>query len=500
MIKSLPFPVLVSLVLVLAAMTPIAAGAERPLQVGSKKFTESVILGEMIKQIIENTGHPVRHRRELGGTRVLWDALLAGEIDVYPEYTGTLLQEILVNKKIRDKDRLARELERRGLRMTPPLGFNNTYAIGVEAELAERLGLETISDLRRYPDLVLGFGNEFMSRADGWPGLQKRYQLPQTNVRGLDHDLGYRGLQSGSLQVMDMYSTDAEIEYYNLRVLRDDLHFFPVYNAVILYRADLERRDPEAVEQFNRLAGHIDATSMARMNARVKIRHEPEAVVAGDYLHKTLGIQPQLRRDDAWKQFRRHTVEHLTLVTISLTAAVLFAIPLGMIAARRRRLGQVILSVASLIQTIPSLALFVFMIPLLGIGGPPAVMALFLYSLLPIVRNTHAGLVHTPSALRESAEALGLPPRLRLLWIELPLAAPTILAGVKTSAVINVGTATLAALIGAGGYGQPILTGIRLDDLNLILQGAVPAALLALGVQGLFELAERRVIPRGLRL
>jgi osmoprotectant transport system permease protein len=142
----------------------------------------------------------------------------------------------------------------------------------------------------------------------------------------------------------------------------------------------------------------------------------------------------------------------------------------------------------------------VFMIPLLGIGGRPAIVALFLYSLLPIVRNTYAGLNDIPSSLRESAEALGLTPFARLRLIELPMAARSILAGIKTAAVINVGTATLGALIGAGGYGQPILTGIRRDDVGMILEGAIPAAILALAVQGAFELAERFLVARGLRL
>jgi osmoprotectant transport system permease protein len=144
--------------------------------------------------------------------------------------------------------------------------------------------------------------------------------------------------------------------------------------------------------------------------------------------------------------------------------------------------------------------MFVFMIPLFGIGTWPAVAALFFYSLLPIVRNTYAGLVGIAPELRGSAAALGLPPGVRLREVELPMAMRSILAGVKIAAVINVGTATLAALIGAGGYGQPILTGIRLDDIGLILEGAVPAALLALLVQGVFEGIERWLTPRGLRI
>ena len=489
---------LAALLLLAASAAPAQDAA--PVRIGSKKFTESVVLGEMARLLVEAAGHDAVHRRELGGTRVLWSALRAGEIDVYPEYTGTLLQEILVRERIRDRAALARALARRGLRMTAPLGFNNTYAIGVRAQTAERLGLRTISDLRGHPDLVLGFGNEFMNRADGWPGLRRHYGLPQTDVRGLDHDLAYRGLAAGALDAIDVYATDAEIAYYGLRVLEDDRDFFPAYHAVLLYRADLAARAPAAVAMLERLAGRLDEDTMARLNARVKLERERDTEVAAAFLERHLRVESEVVARDAWTRFWRHTREHLALVAVSLSAAIALAIPLGVLAAQYPRAGQLILGATGIVQTIPSLALFVFMIPLLGIGGPPAVAALFLYSLLPIVRNTYAGLTDIAAPIRESAAALGLPRAARLRLIELPLAGRAILAGIKTSAVINVGTATLAALIGAGGYGQPILTGIRLDDLGLILQGAVPAAVLALLVQGLFELAERLLVPRGLRI
>jgi osmoprotectant transport system permease protein len=157
----------------------------------------------------------------------------------------------------------------------------------------------------------------------------------------------------------------------------------------------------------------------------------------------------------------------------------------------------VVFAIADILQTLPALALLVFLIPWLGIGYAPAIVALFLYSVLPILRNTHTGLADIPRDLRESAEALGLPRMARLRYVELPLAARSMLAGIRTAAVINVGTATLGALIGAGGYGQPILTGIRLDDTSLILEGAVPAAVLALLVQWIFGRMERRwVAPK----
>jgi len=476
------------------------ARAATPVRIGSKQFTESVVLGELATALVRASGSSAQHRSQLGGTQVLWNALVQGEIDLYPEYTGTLEQEILKNEGVRGEEKLRSTLTSYGVVMSRPLGFNDTYALGMKAARAEALGIRSISDLRRHPELRFGFTNEFMDRADGWPGLRARYALPQEDVRGLDHDLAYRGLDADTIDVTDLYSTDADIAYYDIQILQDDQHYFPVYDAVWLVRADLKGRAPAAVAALARLEGKIDASAMAAMNARAKIDQVPETRVAADFLFATLGLTVVSEEQGPLARILRRTEEHLTLVTVSLSAALCVALPLGILAARRPRLGALLLAATGVLQTIPSLALLVFMIPILGIGAPPAVAALFLYSLLPIVRNTHAGLSGIPAPLRESAEALGLSPRARLWHVELPLASPSILAGVKTSAVINVGTATLGAVIGAGGYGQPILTGIRLDNVGLILEGAVPAALLAVAVQALFAGAERWVVPMGLRL
>lgn len=470
------------------------------VRVGSKKFTESVILGEMVVQLARDSGAHAVHRRELGGTTVLWEALKRGELDVYPEYTGTLRQELLASRGLRSDAELRKALAAEGLGMSRPLGFNNTYALGMKEAEAERLGIRRISDLRAHPELRFGFSNEFMDRADGWPALRDRYQLPQREVRGLDHDLAYRGLESGAIQVTDLYSTDAEIAAYGLRVLEDDLQHFPSYEAMLLYREDWASRNPQVLKAVLRLEGLLSEREMVQLNARARLERVPEAQVASEFLLRKLGIEPEVRTDGLGSRVWRRTREHLFLVLVSLLGAVAVAVPLGVLAAKRARVGQVVLGLAGIIQTVPSLALLVVMIPLLGIGSRPAIVALFLYGLLPIVRNTAAGLGGIPGDIRESAEALGLPPLARLWRIELPLAAPSILAGIQTAAVINVGTATLGALIGAGGYGQPILTGIRLDDTGLILEGAVPAALLALAVSAVFELIERLVVPRGLRV
>ncbi|MBI1181676.1 MAG: ABC transporter permease subunit [Alphaproteobacteria bacterium] len=478
--------------LLLALLWPAPASAG--VVVGSKAFTESVILGDILAGTLRRAGIEATHRPAIGGTRVVFQALRGGDIDLYVDYTGTVTGELLAGRHAATLAQARAVLRRDGIGISGPLGFDDTYAIAMRADRARALGIRSISDLRAHPALVLGFSNEFLDREDGWRGLRRRYGLPQQQVRGMEHELAYRAIRSGAIDAMDVYTTDANILAYDLALLKDDRHVFPDYQAVVLYRLDLP---PAAVQAIRSLEGRIDAARMVQLNAMVTLQGRSEAEAARSFLGD--GEAPAAA-DGFWRRLLRNTVDHLTLVAISLGAAILIAIPLGVAAFRRPRAGQAILAVTGILQTIPSLALFVFMIPLVGIGGPPAVIALFLYSLLPIVRNTHAGLAGIPASLRESAEVLGLPRSVILRRVELPLAAPSILAGIKTAAVINVGTATLGALIGAGGYGQPILTGIRLADTGLILEGAVPAAVLALLTQGLFELVERRIVPRGMRL
>ncbi len=485
--------------LVLLALS--AAGTPVPVKVGSKVFTESVIVGELATGALERRGIRAEHVRGLGGTRVVWDALVRGDVDVYPEYTGTLAEEIF-GGRVRP-DALGPALAAAGVELGPSLGFEDGYALGMREDVAARLGVRRISDLRAHPDVRLGFSNEFLDRADGWRALQRAYRLPHRDVRGLDHELAYRGLRAGALEVVDLYSTDPEIQAERLRVLEDDLRHFPEYRAVLLVRADLETRVPGARAALETLRDRIDAPAMIAMNARARLERVPEPEVAAAFLRERLGetgAPPVAPAPGRARRIAARLGEHLTLVAVSLGLSLGVAVPLGVLAARRRRLGQAVLAAVGVVQTVPSLALLVLMIPLLGIGTRPAIAALFLYGLLPIVRNTHAGLVGIAPDLRESADALGLPAAFRLFRVELPLASPSILAGVKTSAVIAVGTATLGALVGAGGFGQPILTGIRLADTGLLLEGAVPAAALALVVEAAFEGVERLVVPRGLRL
>jgi osmoprotectant transport system permease protein len=489
-----------ALVLLLAAASPWAAGADdAPLVIGSKKFTESVILGEIACDLARNSGAPARHLKELGGTRILWDALLAGSIDLYPEYTGTLRHEILVGEKLPDDAALAAALARRGLGMSLSLGFGDTYALGMLPEVAARLKITRISDLAAHPDIRFGLSNEFLNRGDGWPGLRDSYGLARRTPVGLDHDIAYRALGSGAVDVIDLYSTDAEIAARHLTILTDDRRYFPAYDAVIVYRADAATRHPAALAAILRLQGAIDTGAMITMNARVRLDRMSEAAVAAQFVSQRFGIAAVDAEPGLAARVLQRTGEHLVLTLTSLAAAIVVAIPLGILAARRPRLGRAIVGATGILQTIPSLALLVMMIPVLGIGPAPAIAALFLYGVLPILRNTVAGLQGIPPSLHQAAVVLGLTPWRRLRRVELPLAMPSILAGIKTAAVIDIGTATLGALVGAGGYGQPILTGIRLDDTALILEGAIPAAALALLAEAAFDLLERLVTPRGLR-
>ncbi|MBO6620660.1 MAG: ABC transporter permease subunit [Balneola sp.] len=465
--------------------------AQPIVKIGSKLFTESVILGDITSQIFEANGINTEYNEQLGGTRILWNALLAEEIDVYPDYTGTIIQEILQENEIDSFEELEFSLNNFGVGITKPLGFNNTYALGMNKEKAQELNLNSISDLRSVPELRYGFSNEFLDRNDGWKGLSEFYGIEAENVTGLDHDLAYRGLEVENIDVIDLYSTDAEIEYYDLKVLKDDQNFFPTYQAVLLYRLELEKTNPEAITLLGKLESAIPEQTMIAMNSAVKLDKRTDEEVASEFLKENLQLNSTIERNTLWDRLLVNTLGHLYLVGISLGLAILIAIPLGVTAAKIKAVEGSIIGFVGILQTIPSLALLVFMIPLLGIGSVPAMAALFLYSLLPIVRNTHSGIKGISEPVMESAYALGLPNAVILKKIELPLALPTILAGIKTSAVINVGTATLGALIGAGGYGQPILTGIRLDSTALILEGAIPAALLALLVQGFFDLIEK---------
>jgi osmoprotectant transport system permease protein len=474
----------------LALLTTLALAAGPPtVVVGSKRFTESYVLGEIVRQTLQQSGVAAEHKPGLGNTGILEQALASGAVDVYPEYTGTIVRELLKRSDAADAnpslDQLNTWLAPRGLKAAVPLGFNNTYALAVSESVAQRLALRSISDLARLPAgaLKAGLSHEFQQRADGWPALRRAYGLALTPGAALDHGLAYAALEAGQVDLIDVYSTDAQLGRRAVRVLVDDRGFFPRYDAVLLMRAAVDATPLQG------LAGRLDGATMVRLNAQVEIDGLSFAEVARRFLAApadataakaaaapgasasaasasaaspvasgTAAPVAETRRAGfAARLFApdlgRLLLQHLGLVFGSVALAVAFGVPMGVWAWRRPRWAGGLLGAVGVLQTVPSLALLAFLIAMLGvIGFVPALLALFVYALLPIV---------------------------------------------KTAAVINVGTATVAAFVGAGGLGERIVAGLAVNDRELMLAGALPAALLAVAVQWAFDAWERRWAGRG---
>jgi len=487
------------------------SAAAEPVAVGSKRFTESYVLGEIVTQTLQAAGVPAVHRQGLGNTAIVEQALMRGEVQVYPEYTGTIARELLKREGNPTLAELNALLAPRGLQVAVPLGFNNTYALALREADAQRLGVATISDLARLPPAELsrlrtGLSHEFLVRADGWPALAQAYGLALKPGRGLDHGLAFQALAGGQVDLIDVYSTDAQIGRLGLRVLRDDRGFFPRYDAVLLMRQSL----PEAAQRaLAQLQGWLGEATMIALNAEAEIDRKPFAEVARGFLARQAAAVPSAAASSATPSpaagrpgfverlfapdLPRLLAEHLALVFGSLALAVAVGVPLGVWAQARPRAGAVLRGAVGLLQTVPSLALLAVLVALLGrIGFVPALLALFAYALLPIVGNTIAGLAAVPAGLVQAAQALGLSRRDVMRHVMLPLALPVLLAGVTTAAVINVGTATVAAFVGAGGLGERIVAGLAVNDPAQMLAGALPAALLAVLVQAGFGLLERR--------
>jgi len=507
---------------------PVVEARRVPIIVASKPFGESYLLAEMLAQLLESHGMVVDRRMGLGQTEIAMQALRSGAIDAYPEYTGTgllaVLHDSLTDSLASDPRRVfahvAREFASRyGVRWLPPLGFQNSYAIAVRRETAARYHLRTLSDLARESGhLVAGFTADFIGRPDGLAGLARVYGVHPRAVRPLAPAVKYQALASGAVDVIDGYSTDGLLSKYELVTLADDKHFFPPYEAAAVVGTRMTRERPEAIAALTMLSGMLDESRMRVLNRRIEVDGEDVKRVAADALRDiglaggmsagartagsarnpgSLSTKGSLSRY-LWE--RRAAIwtlvlQHLLLVALALGAAIIVAVPLALALERARSAAEPTIGALGVLETIPSIALLAFMIPLFGIGVKPALVALWIYALYPIARSAYSGVRDADPSAVEAAEALGMTPRQRLLQVRLPLAAPVIMAGIRTAAVITVGAATLAAFIGAGGLGEPIVAGLALADTNMILSGALPAAVLALVVDGALALVERAVAP-----
>ncbi|MGO9933688.1 MAG: glycine betaine ABC transporter substrate-binding protein [Steroidobacteraceae bacterium] len=484
--------------LLLAGFPPLGALAANAIVVGSKVFTEGYVLGEIAAQRIESVSSvPVERKLGMGSTGILFEALSTGAIDLYADYTGTLSEAILKRPELKSVAEIQAALAATNLVISAPLGFDDTYALAVKESFAEQHDLHTISDLAKVQqDIRAGFSYEFMDRKDGFPRMAAAYHLnfaPQ-KVNRMEHSLSFQAIDDGAVDLIDTYSTDAKIKKSKLRVLEDDRGFFPVYQAVWVARKAFIDAHPREWQALTQLEGQISASAMIDMNSQADLQKLSYARIAAQFLGSEAPRSQSLQSN-----ILRRTREHLWLVGMALLFSVLVGIPLGVAAARFHAAGQAILIASALIQTVPSLALLCFLIPLLGVGTKPALAALCMYSLLPVVLNTFTGVRTVSPQHLENARAFGLNPRQVFFRIVLPLASPTVLAGIKTATIVSIGTATLAALVGAGGYGAPIISGLSLNDVPTILTGAVPAAFMALIAYGLFEVLDFLLIPAGLR-
>ncbi len=499
----------VFLVAVMANPLYASEGTESdPITVGSKMFPESRILGEIMSQLLEAEGYVVDRRFGLGGTIVCYRALIADEIDVYPEYSGTIAQAILELQERLSLEEINEKLAALEIEALSEFGFNNTYAMAMRREMSEELGVTKVSQLVDHPNLKYVVSHEFLDREDGWPHLERVYGL-RSLPTGIEHTLAYRAMADGSIDVTDGYSTDAELVRYDLVVLEDDRGAFPLYMALPLIRSDLSSAIQQTLDQ---VGGMIDEATMLELNRQAVVEGKFVGEIASGFLASLESdasadsdIEEEPIPETGWnsrffKELRTNTLRHLELTGIALIAATIVALLLSLAVYRISWLARSVVYVCGLLQTIPSLALLALLIPLVGIGMLPAIIALFLYSLLPIVRNTVTSLTTVDPMLIRVAEAMGMSQYERLRFVMVPLAMPSVFAGIRTSAVICIGTATLAAFIGAGGLGNPIITGLSMNSPGLILEGAIPAAILAILTELVFEFVERMVIPGHLKI
>lgn len=504
----------------LALLGPAVAAADTVV-IGSKTFTENRILAHVMGQLVEaRLDVDVRVEDGLGGTLFVFEALRAGDIDLYPEYTGTGWAVVLGETEravdpLMTYTHVAREYARRfDVRWLAPFGFSNSYALAARADVAERLGLRRVSDLLPHAGtLSAGVSHEFLERDDGWPGVSAAYGLQLDDLRGMEHGLAFEAIDQGEIDLIDAWTTDGKLLRFDVTVLADDLGFWPPYHCAPIVRADTLARIPGLEQVLGELALRLPDERMQQLNHAVELEGLPFRAVARRFLEEEGLLAPTTDDDTSTAAGDRRgdlgafviaqaprvaglALEHLLMALGAVLAATLLAVPVGIACARRPWLGRLVLGATGVIQTVPTLALLAFMLPLLGLGLDAALAALFLYALLPILRNTYTGIREVDPALVEAARGMGLTPGQVLRQVVVPLATPTLVAGVRTAAVISIGVATLAAFIGAGGLGEPIITGLQLNDMRLVLSGAVPAAALAVLVDLGFERWERRLARR----
>jgi osmoprotectant transport system permease protein len=480
---------IISLALVAVAM----ADQPHPARIGSKIFTEGYILSEILAVQLESHHFPVERMMGLGATGITEEAMKNKKIDLIVDYTGSITQAFFKSKEKISTQEIRDRLKPLGFTISEPLGFNNTYALAVRAAWSEKNKIKTFSQLATLPVVRAAFTSEFTSRPENWPGLKAQYNFKNFDVHEMDHQLAYESVRSDKADVVEAYSTDAKLKEFGLISLEDDQHFFPNYDAVIMTHLDWVEANPEAWKTLQELVGKIPASTMIELNSQVDLEKKSFYDVASGFL----GVTSTTSKNWPWlRELKDSTLEHLTLVLVPVFFALLIGVPLSFFAYKFPRSHSAIGALASIFQTIPALAFLTLLVPLVGIGTVPALTVLFLYAILPIFLSGYQGFASIPEITHLSCQTLGLHGFFKLRKIEFPMAQPAIWAGLQTSLITTVASATLAALIGAGGYGKKIIAGLAVNDMRIVLMGAIPSAVMAL----IFQFICHRLSQKTLRL
>lgn len=453
--------------------------AQEPARIGSKIFTEAYILSEILAQKLESKGFPVIRKSGLGATGVTEEAMRSKNIDLIVDYSGAIIKAFLKSTERMSIPALRQRLEPLGYTISNPLGFNNTYALAVRPEWAKENNVKKISDLQHLKNIKAAFTPEFTSREENWPRLKSTYNFNQFIVNEMDHQLAYQAVYNKKVDVMEAYSTDAKLKEYQLQLLLDDKNYFPNYQAVIMTTLSWVQKNPDAWAALQELAGTIPEEKMIELNSMADLEKKNFPTIAREFLHLVKQSEARQKIKELWLI----SIEHLNLVFIPVFMAILLGIPFGYVAYKFPLLHTPLASLTTILQTIPSLALLTLLIPLTGIGTISAMIVLFIYALLPIFLNSFEGFTAISPQMHLSASTLRLKSWFKFRWIELPLAMPQIFTGIQTALITTVATATLAALIGAGGYGKKIIAGLAVNDLKIVLAGSIPCAMMAIIMQ-----------------
>ncbi len=479
------------------------------IRIGGKVFTEQNILVDLIKIYLEDKGYKTQTQKNLGGTFVAYEALKTGNLDLYVEYSGTSYHTIFKQEKIISENDtylwLKERFKKENIYLFQDLGFSNSYALIT----VQNQNYQTMKDLvKDSPNLTIGFEHEFLSRPDGFSNMLKAYDYNFKNPKTMNVGLMYEALKTKQLDVGIGYSTDGRNKAFNLKILEDNLDFFPKYKAAILAKTSVLQNHKNLESELMALSGLITATDMIQMNYEVDALKKSSNLVAKNFLiskgliaysslklsHNFLGLSyPEIIL------IKNKLLEHIEICFIALCFSILIGFSLGVLAFEFKPLKPLVFSFVNLLQTLPSLALFGFLIPFMGIGFWPAMIALILYSILPLVHNVYIGLSEIDLDIIESCQAIGMTKLQILLQVRIPIAMPTLGAGLRTCTAIIIGTATVAAFIGAGGLGELIFQGISSLNHRMILLGAVPAALLALLADTLVHFTMNSLTSKGLK-